>query len=54
VYDVAIESVDPSELNIKGWMSSLAQLVADAFVLLRRSAAEELQRDVPGFWRGPA
>jgi hypothetical protein len=37
-----------------GRMMQLAQMCDDAFVLLLRGAAEELQRDVPGFWRGPA
>ena len=50
----AIEGVECTESNLDGWVAQLAQVRSDAFVLLRCGAAEELQGDVPGFWRGPA
>jgi hypothetical protein len=50
----AIEGVERSELNLEVGITPLAQVVAHAFVLLGRGAAEKLQRYVPGFWRGPA
>src|SRR3984957_1226919 len=50
----AIESVDCAKLDNDRRLMQFAKARGDAFVLMRRGAAEELQRDVPGFRRGPA
>ena len=50
----AIEGVECTQSNLDGCAAQLAQVRSDAFVLLQCGAAEELQGDVQGFWRGPA
>ena len=49
----AIEGVDCAKLDGNWRLTKSAKARGDAFVLLRRGAAEELQRDVPGFGCGP-
>ena len=45
----AIEGVDCAKLDGNWRLTKSAKARGDAFVLLRRGAAEELQRDVQGF-----
>lgn len=50
----AIKGVECSESNLDGCVAQFAQVHSDAFILLQCGAAQKLQSDVPGFWRGPA
>jgi hypothetical protein len=50
----AVEGADCAERDGDGRLVQFAQASDNAVVLIRHCPAEELQRDVPGFWRGPA
>lgn len=50
----ARKSANGAELDRDGSTVQCAKVSDNAVVLLRGRPAKELQRDVPGLWRGPA